>query len=168
MSLSCERFCCQVEVSVSGWSNLQNNPTECDVSNCFWCQSLDKVVGPGTLKVGGGRVVVMLLRINLKNFQLPCTCLSFVACLISANFKWTVDSSWNVMAHGAAREGKWRGNWRMQWVTSTLHTTSEYGVSSIITADAHTSAAGNQYTSHYLRIRCIQHYYRWCAHLGCR
>ena len=27
-------------------------------------------------------------------------------------------------------------NWRMQWVASTLHTTSEHGVSSITTADA--------------------------------
>jgi hypothetical protein len=42
-----------------------------------------------------------------------------------------VESSWNVMAHGDAREGKWRGNWRMEWVASTLHTTSEHGVSSI-------------------------------------
>jgi hypothetical protein len=31
-----------------------------------------------------------------------------------------VESSWNVMAHGDAREGKWRGNWRMEWVASTL------------------------------------------------
>ena len=45
------------------------------------------------------------------------------------------------MAHGDAREGKRRGNWRMEWVASTLHTTSEHGVSSITTADAHTSAA---------------------------
>jgi len=45
------------------------------------------------------------------------------------------------MAHGDPRVGKWRGNWRMDWVASTLHTTSEYGVSSITTADAHTSAA---------------------------
>jgi len=46
------------------------------------------------------------------------------------------------MAHSDAREGKWRGNWRMEWVASTLHTTSEHGVSSITTADAqHTSAA---------------------------
>ena len=55
-----------------------------------------------------------------------------------------VDSSWNVMAHGDAREGKWRGNWRMEWVASTLHTTSEHGVSSITTADAHTSAASSR------------------------
>ena len=55
-----------------------------------------------------------------------------------------LDSSWNVMAHGDAREGKWRGNWRMQWVASTLRTTSEHGVSSITTADAHTSAASSR------------------------
>jgi len=75
----------------------------------------------------------------------------------------------------------------MQWVASTLHTTSEHGVSSITTADAHTSAAssqlnwrppadlnglanavGSQYPSHYLGTWCIQHYYRWWAHLGCQ
>ena len=55
-----------------------------------------------------------------------------------------VDSSWNVMAHGDSREGKWRGSWRMEWVTSTLHTTSQHGVSSITTADAHTSAASSR------------------------
>jgi hypothetical protein len=49
-----------------------------------------------------------------------------------------VESSWNVMAHGDAREGEWRGNWRMEWVASTLHTTSEHGVSSITTADMRT------------------------------
>jgi len=55
-----------------------------------------------------------------------------------------LDSSWNVTAHGDTREGKWRGNWRMEWVSSTLHTTSEHGVSSITTADAHTSAASSR------------------------
>ena len=55
-----------------------------------------------------------------------------------------VDSSWNVMAHGDAWEGKWREKWRMQWVASTLHTTSEHDVSSITTADAHTSAASSR------------------------
>ena len=48
------------------------------------------------------------------------------------------------MAHGDTREGKRRGNWRMEWVASTLHTTSEHGVSSITTADAHTSAASSR------------------------
>jgi hypothetical protein len=55
-----------------------------------------------------------------------------------------VESSWNVMAHGDAREGKWRGNWRMEWVDSTLYITSEHGVSSITTADPHTSAASSR------------------------
>ena len=55
-----------------------------------------------------------------------------------------VESSWNVMAHGDAREGKWRGNWRIEWVTSTLHTTSEHGLSTITTVDAHTSAASSR------------------------
>ena len=57
---------------------------------------------------------------------------------------WRIDYSLNVMAHGDAREGKWRGNWRMEWVASTLHTTSKHGVSSITTADAHTSAASSR------------------------
>jgi len=45
-----------------------------------------------------------------------------------------------MMANGGARDGNWRGNCRMEWVASTFHTTSEHGVSSITTADAHTSA----------------------------
>jgi len=55
-----------------------------------------------------------------------------------------LESSWNVMAHGDTREGKWRGSWRMEWVASTPHTTSEHGISNIITADAHTSAASSR------------------------
>ena len=58
--------------------------------------------------------------------------------------KMKVESSWNVMAHDDAREGKWRGKWWMEWVASTLHTTKEHGVCSITTADAHTSAASNR------------------------
>ena len=106
---------------------------------------------------------------------------------ILESLAYQADSSWNVMAHGDTREGKWRGNRRMDWVASTFHTTSEHGVSSITTADAHNSAAnswlnwrppadlnglanglGSQYSSHYLGTWCIQHYYRWCAHLGCQ
>jgi len=30
------------------------------------------------------------------------------------------------------------------------------------------NGVGSQYPSHYLGTWCIQHYYRWCAHLGCR
>jgi len=49
-----------------------------------------------------------------------------------------------MMDHGDAREGNWRWNWWMEWVASTLHTTSEQGVSSITIADAHTSAASSR------------------------
>ena len=54
-----------------------------------------------------------------------------------------LESSCNVMTHVDAREGKWRGIWRMEWVASTLYTTSEHGVSSITTADPYTSAASS-------------------------
>ena len=30
------------------------------------------------------------------------------------------------------------------------------------------NSVGSQYPSHYLGTWCIQHYYRWCAHLGCQ
>jgi len=48
------------------------------------------------------------------------------------------------MAHGDAGWESEGENWRMQWVASTLHTTSEHGVSNITTADAHTSAASSR------------------------
>ena len=30
------------------------------------------------------------------------------------------------------------------------------------------NGVGSQYSSHYLGTWCIQHYYGWCAHLGCQ
>jgi hypothetical protein len=57
---------------------------------------------------------------------------------INAKFiRGVVDSSWNVTAHGDAREGKV------------------------------TNGVGSQYSSYYLGTWCIQHYCRWWAHLGC-
>ena len=55
-----------------------------------------------------------------------------------------LESSWNVMAHGDARAGKWRENWRVEWAAITLYTTSEHGLSNITTVDAHTSAASSR------------------------
>jgi len=40
----------------------------------------------------------------------------------------------------------------MEWVTSTLHTTSKHVVSSITTADAHTSAASSRLNWRFLPI----------------
>ena len=48
---------------------------------------------------------------------------------------------WHTVTH---RRGSKGGNWRMEWVANTLHTTSEHGVSNITTADAHTSAASSR------------------------
>ena len=31
-----------------------------------------------------------------------------------------LECVWNLMTHGSAREGKWRGNWRMECVAITL------------------------------------------------
>jgi len=64
-----------------------------------------------------------------------------VALTTFCNFE--IECVWNLMAHCDAQGGKWRGNWRIEWVASTLHTTSERGVSSITTADAYTSAASS-------------------------
>jgi hypothetical protein len=46
------------------------------------------------------------------------------------------------------REAKWRGNWQIEWVASTLLTTSEHDVSCITTADAHNSAASSRLNWH--------------------
>ena len=54
-----------------------------------------------------------------------------------------LEYRWNVMAHGDVREGKWREHWRMEWIASALYTNSEHDVSSITTADAHTSVASS-------------------------
>ena len=45
------------------------------------------------------------------------------------------------MAHGDARERKWRGNWRMEWVASTLTLPRNIVYPAFTKADAHTSAA---------------------------
>jgi hypothetical protein len=71
-----------------------------------------------------------------------------------------VESSWNLMAHGDAREGNWRGKWRMEWVTSTLHTTSEHGASSITIADAHTATASSRLNWRRRRFKWIRPFRR--------
>ena len=82
-------------------------------------------------------VVPSAKKHQLQHWQNNVTSITIIQTLHNQK----VESSWNVMAHADAREGKWRANWRMAWVASTLHTTSEHGVSSITTADAHTWAA---------------------------
>ena len=73
---------------------------------------------------------------------------------VPSNQHTMLESSCNVMAQGDMREGKWRGNWRMEWVASTLHTISERRVSSITTGDAHTSVASS-------RLNWRPHQFKW-------
>ena len=89
-----------------------------------------------------------------QTYGIPCTI------QLTMSHHMSVESSWNVMAHGDTREGKWRGNWWMEWVVSTLHTTSEHGVSSITTADAHTSAASSRLNWYPRRFKWIRQFRR--------
>jgi ribosomal protein L31 len=57
---------------------------------------------------------------------------------------------WHTVTHGRGSE---RGNWRMEWVASILQTTSEHGVSSITTADTHTSAASSRLNIRHRRFK---------------
>jgi hypothetical protein len=60
---------------------------------------------------------------------------------------YSVDCVWYVMAHGDAREGKWRGNWRMEWVTSKRHMTAEHRLARAIQTlqdDVHSSTASSR------------------------
>jgi len=70
------------------------------------------------------------------------------------------------MTHVDTQEGKWRGNRQMEWVTSTLHTTSEHGVSDITTADAHTSAASSWLNWHSRQFKWTR-LFRWKMKSGC-
>jgi hypothetical protein len=51
-----------------------------------------------------------------------------------------VEVWWHTVMHGRGSEGV---TW-VEWVARTLHTTSEHGVCSITTTDAHTSAPSSQ------------------------
>ena len=59
---------------------------------------------------------------------------------------WLLDSSWNVMAHGDAQGEKWRGNKRMEWVTSKRHMTAEQRLARAVQtlqADVHSSPSSS-------------------------
>jgi len=40
--------------------------------------------------------------------------------LVTNYYRIDVELVRNLVAHGDAREGKWRRNWRMEWIASTL------------------------------------------------
>ena len=120
-----------------------------------WAAVLRRLVGSGDCRKSRTSVLSPLdVRLLICFPSFVCRCFrydAFLFCPILTPYFVTgyrlslfLGSSWNVIAHGDARQGKWRGVWRMRWVASTLHTTSEHGVSSITTADAHTSAASSR------------------------
>jgi hypothetical protein len=58
-----------------------------------------------------------------------------------------LESSWNVMAHGDAREDKWRGNKRMEWVTTKRYMTAEHRLAQAVQtlqADVHSSPGSSR------------------------
>ena len=97
------------------------------------------------------------ITFQTQSIWLQILCVGNTSCLHFQGLgNLLVESSWNVMAHGDAREGIWRGNWRMEWVANTLHTTSKNGVSNITTittADAHTSAASSRLNWRHCRFK---------------
>jgi hypothetical protein len=65
----------------------------------------------------------MGISVKIRGFWGVSPCTLLPSC---QHFRWTfytsfiVECVWNLMAHVDARYGEWRGNWRMEWVASTL------------------------------------------------
>jgi hypothetical protein len=58
-----------------------------------------------------------------------------------------IESSWNVMTHGDAREEKWRTDKRMEWVASKRHVTAEHRLARAVQtlqADVYSSPASSR------------------------
>ena len=66
----------------------------------------------------------------------------------SKSYATTVlESSWNVMANSDAREEKWRGNKKIQWVSSKRHMTAEHRLARAVQTlqdDVHSSPASSR------------------------
>jgi hypothetical protein len=70
------------------------------------------------------QISVVLATCGRRNSALERSVIRIVTRLRTGRFGVRI-STWvycvrNVVAHGDAREEKWRGNWRMEWVASTL------------------------------------------------
>jgi hypothetical protein len=127
-------------MSCGTWRLMVHSKQEQEIF--YFSRTCGLALGPSLLFIGfwgpGGRGLKLTTAVPvLMVSQTKWHCVT--ACVRSV-----VDSGWNMTAHGDAREGKRRGNWQMEWVASTLHTTSKLRVSSITTADAHTSATSSR------------------------
>ena len=74
------------------------------------------------LKYGGvySGINVLEFRRKLLNFRGKIILRRYGGCVLFTIISKVLECVWNLMAHGDAREGKWRGNWRMGWVASIL------------------------------------------------
>jgi len=127
------------------YRTITNYLTEVDLYKNFmslkWVKSLHMTITQYLAQI---KIHYILMYLMEKLFRRKPTYPLPFLCFHCASSYSSVESSWNVMAHGDAWERKWRGNWQMEWVASTLHTTSEHGVSSITTTDAHTSVVSSR------------------------
>jgi len=78
---------------------------------------------------------------------------------------FNLGAGWKVNGHShgpaALPPGKWAGRVQLKRDGTRWRTGGEV-------KGKLANGVGSQYSSHYLGTRCIQHYYRWCAHLGCQ
>jgi hypothetical protein len=73
--------------------------------------------------------------------------LGWIYVSLSRSSKTLLESSWNVMAHGDAREENWRGNKIIEWVASKRHMTAEHRIARAVQtlqADVHSSPASSR------------------------
>jgi len=71
----------------------------------------------------------------------------------------------NLMAHGDAREGKWRGKMRKEWVASSLALYVETRSIQSLSADAHSSTASSRLNWHPRRFKWTRPF-RWKTKSG--
>jgi hypothetical protein len=96
--------------------------------------------------------VVQWLQAGRSQVRFPMSLLQFFIDIILSGALWpwgrlgllTEMSRVHLKCNGTRWRTEREVNWQMEWVRSTLHTTSELGVSSITTADAHTSTASSR------------------------
>jgi len=105
------------------------------------CDMWDMLTFKALLRCGGKDYFQWLINGSWQKY-LCNSCWDRLPHIFFDMYLIVVDSSWNVMTHSDAWEGEWRGK--------------------------PANGVGSQCSSHYLRTWCIQHYYHWCAHLGCQ
>ena len=117
----------------------------------------------GTRKklINGGKRPLLgyLVTVNTYKFQITATILITNILLI-----WWVRVR-NLMAHGDAREGKWRGKMRMEWVASSFALDDGARSIRLLSADPHSSSASSRLNWHPRRFKWTRPF-RWKTKSG--